>query len=238
MDHLSLHVVPTVCSRFRPFGTVPVLFAASICQHAATMCAYKITPRVVASPHALQTPLVRKRARSGGTDWVKVARETTRSKAKRPRTAGSQRPACIRKDYQMRTTAEAASFASQFSFRKVHPTKASPHEFLATWLDVDLEKKCEACIVAQARVQINRWTPVHCSVPCIVHFPAVCSKLRSPTPPPNRYISEMVLSYKFQKVYIYGCGVVGTPRERYFGTSDEKFKNPGKKGKTHRVGVQ
>ena len=34
-----------------------------------------------------------------------------------------------------------ASFASQLWDRKVHPTKASQQEFLATCLDVDLEKK-------------------------------------------------------------------------------------------------
>ena len=38
------------------------------------------------------------------------------------------------------TTAEAASFASQFWDRKVHPTKDSQQEFLATCIDVDLQK--------------------------------------------------------------------------------------------------
>ena len=117
-----------------------MLLAASVCQQAATMSAYKFIPRAVASPDAPQKPLVRKRARSGGADWVNIAREMTPSKAKRPRTAGSQQPACTHKEHQILTTAEAASFASQFWDRKAHPTKASQHEFLATCIDVDLEK--------------------------------------------------------------------------------------------------
>ena len=78
-----------------------MLLAASVCQQAATMSAYKFTPRAVASPDAPQKPLVRKRARSGGADWVKIARETTPSKAKRPRTAGSQQLACTHKEHQI-----------------------------------------------------------------------------------------------------------------------------------------
>ena len=48
-----------------------MLLATSFCQQAATMSAYKFTQRAVASPDAPQKPLVRKRARSGGADWVK-----------------------------------------------------------------------------------------------------------------------------------------------------------------------
>ena len=54
--------------------------------------------------------------------------------------AGSHQPACTHKEHQILTTAEAASFASQFWDRKAHPTKASQHEFLATCIDLDLEK--------------------------------------------------------------------------------------------------
>ena len=39
-----------------------------------TMSSYKFTPRAVASPNAPQRPLVRKRARSGGAEWVQVSR--------------------------------------------------------------------------------------------------------------------------------------------------------------------
>ena len=53
-------------------------------------------------------------------------------------------------------------------------------------------------------VRKYQWSPVHCSVPCIVEFRAVCSKLWSPPPPKkNPYISEMAFSHRFQKVYIY-----------------------------------
>ena len=108
-----------------------MLLAASFCQQAATMSAYKFTQRAVASPDAPQKPLVRKRARSGGANWVKVTREPARQ-AKKPRTGGSQQPACSHKEHQILSTAEAIAFASQFWDRKEHPTKASQHEFLAT----------------------------------------------------------------------------------------------------------
>ena len=117
-----------------------MLLAACFCQQAATMSAYKFTPRAVASLDAPQKPLVRKRARSGRANWVQVTRDRSPSKVKRPRTAGSQQLACTHKEHQILTTTEAASFASQFWDRKVHPTKASQHEFLATCIDVDLEK--------------------------------------------------------------------------------------------------
>ena len=99
------------------------------------MSAYKFT-----SSDAPQKPLVCKRARSGGANWVKVTRDVPSRKAKKLRTAVSQHPACTHKEHQILTTAEAASFASQFWDRKIHPTKASQHEFLATCIDVDLEK--------------------------------------------------------------------------------------------------
>ena len=60
------------------------------------MSSYKFTPRAVASPDAPQKPLARKRARSGGAQWVRVTREEPGSRAKKPRTARSQPPACIK----------------------------------------------------------------------------------------------------------------------------------------------
>ena len=137
---LGLHAVLTTCSRFSSISDGPVFLAASFCQQAATMSAYKFTPRAVASPDAPQKPLVRKRARSGGVNWVQVSHNEPGRKAKKPRTAGSQQPACTHRGHQILTTAEADSFASQFWDRKVHPTKASQQEFLATCIDVDLEK--------------------------------------------------------------------------------------------------
>ena len=117
-----------------------MLLSACFCKQAATMSSYKFTPRAVASPDAPQKSLVRKRARSGGANWVQVTREKSASKAKRPRTAGSQQPACTHKEHDILTTAEATAFAAQFWDRKTHPTKASQHEFLATCIDVDVEK--------------------------------------------------------------------------------------------------
>ena len=73
------------------------------------MSSYKFTPRAVASPDAPQKSLVRKRARSGGANWVQVTREKSASKAKRPRTAGSQQPACTHKEHDILTTAEATA---------------------------------------------------------------------------------------------------------------------------------
>ena len=92
------------------------------------------------SRHAPQKPLARKRARSGGAQWVRVTREEPGSRAKKPRTARSQPPACSHKEHDILTTAEATAFAAQFWDRKTLPNKASQHEFLATCIDVDVEK--------------------------------------------------------------------------------------------------
>ena len=62
------------------------------------------------------------------------------SQVKKPRTARSQPPACSHKEHDILTTAEVAAFAAQFWDQKTHPTKASQHEFLATCIDVDVEK--------------------------------------------------------------------------------------------------
>ena len=101
------------------------------------MSAYKFTQRV-ASSDAPQKPLVRKRARSGGVRWVQVHEPV--SQAKKPRTAGSQQPACDHEEHQILSASEAAAFAAQYWDKKTHPTKASQHEFLATCIDVDLEQ--------------------------------------------------------------------------------------------------
>ena len=122
---------------------MPVLLSAYFCQAATISTAYKFTPRAVASPDAPQKPLVRKRARFGGVNWVPVTRQKCPSKAKKPWLAGSQQPACAHKEHQILSTAKAASFASQFWDCKVHPTKASQYELLATCIDVDLEKNVQ-----------------------------------------------------------------------------------------------
>ena len=85
LEHPGLHVVLPTCFRFCPSWMMPVLLAASFCQHAATMFTYKFTPRAVASPDAPQKPLVHKRACSRGAEWVQVTRHPTKQ-AKKPRT--------------------------------------------------------------------------------------------------------------------------------------------------------
>ena len=62
------------------------------------MSSYKFAPR--ASPDAPQKPLVRKRARSGGAEWVRVTRHAAKQ-AEKPRVAGSQQPACTYKEHQI-----------------------------------------------------------------------------------------------------------------------------------------
>ena len=81
------------------------------------MSAYKFMQRAVASPDAPRKPLVRKRARSGGAEWVQVTWHPAKQ-AKKPRTAGSQQPACNHKEHQILSTAEATAFANQFWDRK------------------------------------------------------------------------------------------------------------------------
>ena len=62
------------------------------------------------------------------------------SRAKKPRTAGSQQPACDHEEHQILSASEATAFAAQFWDKKTHPTKASQQEFLATCIDVNLEQ--------------------------------------------------------------------------------------------------
>ena len=66
-------------------------------------------------------PLTRKRARSGGAEWVQVTRHEPGSRAKKPRTSRSQPPACSHKEHDILMTAEATAFAAQFWDRKTHP---------------------------------------------------------------------------------------------------------------------
>ena len=83
------------------FWTVPVLLGASFRRQAAAMSSYKFTPRAVASPDAPQRPLVRKRTRSGGVEWVQVSRTEPGSRAKKRCTAESQQPACTPKEHHI-----------------------------------------------------------------------------------------------------------------------------------------
>ena len=144
LENPGLHAVLTTCLRFLSVSEGAVLLAASVFQQAAAMSSYKFTPRAVASADAPQKPLTRKSARSGDVKWVQVTRHEPGSQAKKPL---SQSPACSHKEHacshkehDILTTAEATAFAAQFWDPKTHPTKASQHEFLATCIDVDVDK--------------------------------------------------------------------------------------------------
>ena len=167
------------------------------------MSSYKFTQRAVASPDAPLKPLVRKRARSGGENWVQVTRRPD-SRAKKPRTGGSQQPACAHTEHDILSTTEAAAFAAQFWDKKIHPTKASQHEFLATCIDVDLEQDVK---------HAGQSSRGHCHPPELQQpgvenrantekFGLDAQKYRQ-LPPPNPCISEMAFSHRFQKVYTY-----------------------------------
>ena len=81
-----------------------MLLTGCFCQQTATMSGYKFTPRAVASPDALQQPLVRKKAPSGGATSVRVSRLKTPSTAKKPRTGGSQQPAYTHTEHDILST--------------------------------------------------------------------------------------------------------------------------------------
>ena len=72
------------------------------------MSSYKFTQRAVASPDAPLKPLVRKRARSAGENWVRVTRQPD-PRAKKPRTGGSQQPACDHAEHDNRWSLGNAS---------------------------------------------------------------------------------------------------------------------------------
>ena len=128
-----------VCANFVRFrGSVPLL--PHLCPLSVPEVGYKFTPRAVASPDAPQKRLVRKRARSGGAQWLRVNRHEPGSQAKKPRTAKSQQPAYTHKEHDILSTVEATALAAQFLDQKVYPTKASQQEFLATCIKVDVEK--------------------------------------------------------------------------------------------------
>ena len=106
---------------------------------AAAMSSYKFTPRTVASPDAPQKPLTRKRARSGGVNWVQVSRDEPGRKAKKPRTSRSQPPACSHKKYDILTTAEATAFAARCGIERHTPRRPRnmnfwPHALTLTWI--------------------------------------------------------------------------------------------------------
>ena len=84
---LGLHAVPTTCFRFSSVLDGACVACCLFLKKAATTSTYRLTPRAVASPDAPQKPLVRKRARSGGAQWVRVQRHEPGSRAKKSRTS-------------------------------------------------------------------------------------------------------------------------------------------------------
>ena len=64
------------------------------------------------------------------------------SRAKKSLTSHSQQPACTHKEHQILTSAEATAFAAHFLVFGLEgiPHKGSQHKFLATCIDVDVEK--------------------------------------------------------------------------------------------------
>ena len=169
------------------------------------MSSYKFTQRAVASPDAPQQPLVRKRARFGPANWVQVSRMVAPSPAKKPRTGGSQQPACDHEEHQILSASEAAAFAAQFWDKKTHPTKASEYEFLATCIDVDLEQKYTRKRGHQTRYFVP-YRGSHreiCKNQFLHYFStsvynSLCKTVTT-YPPPNPYISETAFSRRFQK---------------------------------------
>ena len=155
-----------------------------------------------------------------GSLWVRVARHEPGSQAKKPRTARSQPPACSHKEHDILTTAEATAFAAQFWDQKMHPTKASQHEFLATCIDVDVEKDVKYNNYAKYTIKRGHRTKYFvpyrgmrreiCKTQFLHYFKISrfvvqsVAALKNDNPsPPNPYISEMAFSCRFQKVYTY-----------------------------------
>ena len=146
------------------------------------MSSYKFTQRAVASPDAPLQPLVRKRARSAGENWVRVTRQPN-PRAKKTRTGGSQQPACDHAEHDILSTTEAAAFAAQFWDKKTYPTKASQQEFLATCIDVNLEQNVKHAgrqKYTRKRGHQTTWGRKSCKHRKV--WPR-CSKISSATPP-------------------------------------------------------
>ena len=107
---LGLHAVLTTCLRF--LSVVDGACVACCLFFSTGSCHVFI--QIHASPDAPQKLLTRKRARSGGAEWVQVTQHEPGSRAKKPRTSPSQPPACSHKEHDILTTAEATAFAAQF----------------------------------------------------------------------------------------------------------------------------
>ena len=83
--------------------------------------------------------------------------------------------------------------------------------------------------MATIQIRNNQWSLVHCFVPGIIEFPALSSKNVS-TPPQSETFLKRPFLTDFKKE-------TPPPTERNFGASDQKFKNPRKNAKIHRIGT-
>ena len=89
--------------------------------------------------------------------WVHVREPGSR--AKKPDTAKSQLPACNHKEHRILST-EATTFAAQYRDRKTYPTKAAQQEFVATCIDVNVDKNLK--YKHQQKYAIKRWYLTKC----------------------------------------------------------------------------
>ena len=166
-----------------------MLLAAFFCQQAATMSSYKFTPRAVASPDAPQKVLVRKPARSGGAEWVQVSRTEPGRRAKKPRTAKSQPPACTHKEHHILSAIEATAFAAQYWDRKTYHMQdweKMKQYVLSTNKGTSSPMGSQPCLKKamqmMAMIQNEDDSLVQCHV--CVHRPMCCAVLKNVTPCP------------------------------------------------------
>ena len=190
-----------------------MLLAASFFQQAATTSSYDFTPRAVASPDAPQKPLVRKRARSGGAEWVQVSRHRPGSQAKKASYVPSA-ATCMH--------AQGARHSDDRSGKcfcgPVLGSKSTPHQgFTAGVLEhmhmhMSLSTNramfaptgslpCLKKATQMTTIQIKCDGTAQCM--CCVNRQMGSSDLKNvstPPPPQTPYISETAFSHRFQKV--------------------------------------
>ena len=83
-----------------------MLLAASVCQQAATMSAYKFTCMLLPPPMHYRNLWCTKERTLGGANWD--------PQAKKLHIGVLQQPACNHKEHQILSTTEATGFANQF----------------------------------------------------------------------------------------------------------------------------
>ena len=229
---LPLHAVLTTCLRFSSV----LDGACSACCLLLSTGSYhvcKFTPWAVASPDAPQKPLVRKRARSGGAEWMLVARHWPGSRAKKPLTAGLQQPACTHKEHQI--VGLPMGHTSQHGVGACESTQAA-----------GLGKIEELCSHSQAGGCLPEWGPgpstcgegqrrqrfglgimngPNCAVHVCVHHPLLlCAQRCDHLPPTPTHTFLKQPFHRFQKVHKgnYILGRIGPKLQKTW----EKCQNP------------